>query len=254
LRGYCVMRRNESLQPRDHDNSREYFVARWAFALRYPAISFKAIRSWLSTRKLSRLMLLDIVERAVVMLVFARFAFVMLSAPSGTGSLLRLILLVSESLPVFLILTRREPKARSDKTVDWLLGLLGTILPLLAVPVAAGALVPVGLCGAAMLIGLYVQISAKVILGRSFGLIAANRGIKVTGPYRIVRHPMYAGYTIIHVGFLLAFPSLWNVVLYSTELVIQIGRVLREELLLSQDQCYRDYAARVRYRLIPMIF
>ena len=57
-----------------------------------------------------------------------------------------------------------------------------------------------------MLIGLYVQISAKVILGRSFGLIAANRGIKVAGPYRIVRHPIYAGYTIIHVGFLLALP------------------------------------------------
>ena len=105
-----------------------------------------------------------------------------------------------------------------------------------------------------MLIGLYVQISGKLILGRSFGLIAANRGIKMAGPYRFVRHPIYAGYTIIHVGFLLAFPSLWNVVLYSTELAIQIARLLREELLLNQDQNYRAYAARVRYRLIPMIF
>ena len=47
-----------------------------------------------------------------------------------------------------------------------------------------------------------------------------------------MRHPIYAGYTIIHVGFLLAFPSLWNLVLYSTELAIQMARVLREELLL----------------------
>ena len=248
------MRRNASLQPREQDNTREYFVARWTLALRYPATWFEAIRSRLSTRKLSRVMLLDIFERAVVLFVFGRFAFVMLSAPPGTGGILRIILLVSESLPVFLILTRRQSKARSDKTVDWLLGLMGTILPLLAVPVAAGALVPAGVCGAIMLIGFYVQISAKLILGRSFGMIAANRGIKVAGPYRIVRHPIYAGYTIIHVGFLLAFPSLWNVVLYSTELAIQIGRVLREELLLSQDQSYRDYAARVRYRLIPMIF
>ncbi len=188
------------------------------------------------------------------MFVFGRFAFVMLTAPAGTAGILRLILLVSEGLPVFLILTRRQSKVQSDKTVDWLLGLMGTILPLLAVPAAAGALVPAGLSGAIMLIGLYVQISAKVILGRSFGLVAANRGIKVAGPYRIVRHPIYAGYTILHVGFLLGFPSLWNVVLYSIELAIQIGRVLREELLLSQDQGYRDYAARVRYRLIPMIF
>jgi len=248
------MKRNESLQPLEHDDAREHFVARWAGALRYPATSFETIRFWLSTRKLSRVMLLDIFERAVVVLVFCHFAFVMLTALEGTAGILSTILLVSESLPVFLILTRRQSKAMSDKTVDWLLGLMGTILPLLAVPVAAGALVPAGVCGAIMLIGFCVQISAKLILGRSFGIIAANRGIKVAGPYRIVRHPIYAGYTIIHVGFLLAFPSLWNVALYSTELAIQIGRVLREELMLSQDQSYRDYAARVRYRLIPMIF
>ena len=248
------MKRNDSLQPLEQDTAREYFIARWAGAMRYPATSFETIRSWLSTRKLSRVMLLDIFERAVVVLVFGHFAFVMLTAPEGTAGILGIILLVSESLPVFLILTRRQSKAMSDKTVDWLLALIGSILPLLAVPVAAGALVSPGLCGAIMLIGLYVQISGKLILGRSFGLIAANRGIKVAGPYRIVRHPIYAGYTIIHVGFLLGFPSLWNLVLYSTELAIQIGRVLREELLLSQDQSYRDYAARVRYRLIPMIF
>ena len=248
------MRRNESLQPREQDNSREYFVAHWALALRYPATWFKAIRSWLFTRKLSRVILLDILERTVVVLLFGHFAFVMLTTPAGTAGILSLILLVSESLPVFLILIRRQANALSDKTVDWLLALMGSILPLLAVPAAAGALVPAGVCGTIMLVGLYVQISAKVFLGRSFGLVAANRGIKVTGPYRIVRHPMYAGYTIIHVGFLLSFPSLWNAVLYSTQLAIQMARLLREELLLNQDQSYRDYAARVRYRLIPMIF
>jgi protein-S-isoprenylcysteine O-methyltransferase Ste14 len=105
-----------------------------------------------------------------------------------------------------------------------------------------------------MLTGLYIQISAKLILGRSFGILAANRGIKVDGPYRVIRHPIYAGYTVTHIGFLLAFPSLWNAVLYSTELAIQITRLLREEFLLKQDQTYRDYASRVRYRLIPMIF
>ena len=76
----------------------------------------------------------------------------------------------------------------------------------------------------------------------------------MTGPYRIVRHPIYAGYTIIHVGFLVSFPSLWNVILYSAVLTIQIARISREELLLRQDPSYRDYTARVRYRLIPMIF
>ena len=208
----------------------------------------------LSMRGLSHVMILDMFERAIVVLVFGHFGFVMLTVPAGTAGILGLILLVSEGLPVLLILTRRRSKVLSNKLGDWFLGLTGTILPLLAIPVGAGGLVSEGLCGAIMLIGLYVQISAKMILGRSFGLIAANRGIKVAGPYQIVRHPMYAGYTILHVGFLLAFPSLWNIVLYSTELTIQMARLLREELLLNQDQNYRDYAARVRYRLIPMIF
>ena len=232
------------MQPYAKGNSRESVFA--AFAPGHRA------RSWVSTSK--QRMLLEIFERAIVVLVFCRFVFAMLTAPAATADILRFFLIVSESLPVFLILARRQAKARSDKTVDWLLGLIGTILPLLAAPVGAGGLIPEWLCGAIMLIGLNLQASAKVTLGRSFGLIAANRGIKVAGPYRIVRHPMYAGYTILHVGFLLGFPSLWNIVLYSTELTIQIGRVLREEMLLSQDQSYRDYAARVRYRLIPMIF
>ena len=242
------MRGNQTLQRSERNNAREPFVARWEFMLRHPATLFEG--TWLPKLKPSRVMPLDVFERAVVLLVFGHFAFVMV----GKASVLSLFLLASESLPVFLILTRRPASALSDKTVDWLLALMGTILPLLAAPVASGALVPPALSGGIMLIGLYVQISAKLILGRSFGLIAANRGIKVAGPYRIVRHPIYAGYTIIHVGFLLGFPSLWNLVLYSTQLTIQLARVLREELLLNQDQSYRDYAARVRYRLIPMIF
>src|SRR4029079_10479190 len=137
--------------------------------------------------------------------------------------------------------TRRKANAISDKPLDWFLALVGTTLPLLALPVGSNPLVSAGLSGAMMLLGLYVQCSAKMILGRSFGLIAANRGIKVRGPYRIVRHPIYAGYTIIHIGFLLAFPLLWNLVLYSTELAIQVARLLREELVLNQDQSYRDY-------------
>ena len=197
-------------------------------------------------------MLLDAFERTVILIVFGHFAFVMLAA--GKAGVLSLILLVSESLPVFLILTRREANALSDKPLDWLLALMGTTLPLLALPVGSNPLVPIGLSGAIMLLGLYVQISAKVILGRSFGLIAANRGIKVSGPYRIVRHPIYAGYIITHVGFLLCFPSLWNLGLYSTQLVVQVARLLREEHLLKQDLTYRDYVASVRYRLFPMIF
>jgi protein-S-isoprenylcysteine O-methyltransferase Ste14 len=233
------------------ENPGASFAAR--SASRYRATSWGLLRSRLFSRKLSRAKLLGIFERVVVLVVFSHFAFVMLAAFGKVG-VLSLLLLVSESLPVFLVLFRRDANALSDQPVDWLLALMGTTLPLLAVPVATITLVPTWLSGSIMLIGLCVQISAKAILGRSFGLIAANRGIKVAGPYRIVRHPMYGGYTIMHVGCLLGFPSLWNLVLYAIQLAIQVARLLREERLLNQDPGYRDYVARVRYRLFPLIF
>jgi protein-S-isoprenylcysteine O-methyltransferase Ste14 len=99
-----------------------------------------------------------------------------------------------------------------------------------------------------------VQISAKTALWRSYGLIPANRGVKTRGPYRFVRHPMYAGYTLTHVGFLLGFPSLQNFSLYFATFLIEVARLLREELILKQDTIYREYATRVRYRLLPGVF
>ena len=138
-RGLLIMTPNESLQPHEQDEALEHFLVRSALALRHPVHSFEALQSWLSG--LSRGMLLDILERSTLMLVFGHFAFVMLTAPAGTAGTLGLILLVSESLPVFLILTRRQSKALSEKTGDWLLGLTGAILPLLAVPVGSKGLV-----------------------------------------------------------------------------------------------------------------
>jgi protein-S-isoprenylcysteine O-methyltransferase Ste14 len=243
------MRREDLLQTSEH--AAHSSAVRWASPTSAKS-SLGTIQSWLSRRKLPRVKLLDVFERVVLLVVFGHFAFVMLTV--GKAGVLSFMLLVSESLPVFLVLTRRKANALSDKPLGWFLALVGTTLPLLALPVGSNPLVPAGLSGAIMLIGLYVQISAKVILGRSFGLIAANRGIKVAGPYRIVRHPIYAGYIITHVGFLLAFPSLWNLGLYSTQWVVQVARLLREEHLLKQDPNYRNYAASVRYRLFPMIF
>jgi len=76
----------------------------------------------------------------------------------------------------------------------------------------------------------------------------------VEGPYRFVRHPMYAGYTITHVGLLLAMPSIINTLLYAAALGLQIVRIQREERILCLDPAYKEFAARVRYRLLPLIY
>jgi protein-S-isoprenylcysteine O-methyltransferase Ste14 len=102
--------------------------------------------------------------------------------------------------------------------------------------------------------GLCLQTSAKLILWKSFGIVAANRGVKVAGPYRFIRHPIYAGYVLTHIGFLLGFPSLRNAILYLVALMIQSARLMREERILLQDPAYRAYAARTRYRLLPGLY
>ena len=89
---------------------------------------------------------------------------------------------------------------------------------------------------------------------RSFGVVAANRGVKASGPYAFVRHPMYAGYALTHIGFLLAGPALWNLAIYGATLAIAVRRILAEERVLMADPAYRALAEKTRYRLLPFIF
>ncbi|MGH9550334.1 MAG: hypothetical protein ACRD3W_13210 [Terriglobales bacterium] len=125
------MRQEEVLQISEQAD--HFAAARWTSAT--PAEgSAGTLQSRLSWHKLSRVKLLDVFERAVILVVFGHFAFVMLS--TGKAGVLSLILLASESLPVILIVTRRAANALSERPLDWLLALIGTILPLLALPVA----------------------------------------------------------------------------------------------------------------------
>lgn len=204
--------------------------------------------------ELTRPMALDIVERAVIAVLFSTFAYRMMTVPEVQPSIATFLLIASEVLPALFILFRRHSAVHSDKVIDWCLAFVGTNVALLSLPAQPGTIISQELCSAILLVGFYVQVASKVILGRSFGVVAANRGVKIEGPYRFVRHPIYAGYTIVHVGFLLGFPSLHNLILYSVTLAIQIARLMREERLLKQDPSYREYASRVRYRLIPMVF
>ncbi len=199
-------------------------------------------------------LMLDLCERLFVAAVFFSFAFRMLTGASDTPRIILLLLIVSETLPFVYIVLRAPSVTLSQWPTDWCFGILGTIFPMLVGPADVTPLVPVVVCLSLMSAGILLQIAAKLVLGRSFGIVAANRGVKVMGPYRFLRHPMYAGYTTTHVGFLLAMPSAMNALFYAMALTMQIVRILREERVLTQDPGYQAFAARVHYRLIPGIF
>lgn len=87
--------------------------------------------------------------------------------------------------------------------------------------------------------------------------IQKERGHQVvtTGPYAYVRHPMYAGALPILAGAPLLLGSWWGFAA-AAGLVLLIGlrAVLEERTLRSELAGYTDYAARVRYRLVPHLW
>ena len=119
-------------------------------------------------------------------------------------------------------------------------------------PGALQWLVPVGVV--LTVLGNFIQLLAKMFLRRSFGIAPANRGIKTDGMYRIVRHPMYAGYLLVHIGILTLMPTLFNFAVYAIGWWAQILRLLAEERLLGEDPAYREFMTKTRWRLIPGVF
>jgi protein-S-isoprenylcysteine O-methyltransferase Ste14 len=150
-----------------------------------------------------------------------------------------------------LLVFRRESH-RLQSPWDWIVALGFLHRPARPSSPTAIALEFIGV--ALQLAGTAFEIYAKIVLGRSFGIVAADRGIIVGGPYRIVRHPIYLGYFVTHVGFLLANWSPRNLALYIATCFFQISRILSEERILSEDAAYREYRGRVRFRLIPGVF
>lgn len=87
--------------------------------------------------------------------------------------------------------------------------------------------------------------------------IQTDRGHVVcdSGPYRIVRHPGYAGNLLALPGIVLALDSAWTLVPVAFALVVAVIRTALEDRTL-QDELpgYREYTSRVRYRLFPGIY
>jgi protein-S-isoprenylcysteine O-methyltransferase Ste14/uncharacterized membrane protein (UPF0127 family) len=162
-------------------------------------------------------------------------------------------LIVLETIVVVLFLSRRPVRLQSTRVLDWLFGLAGTYVPMFLRPRgASGALA--GLGEGMEIAGVSVAIVALVFLGRSFGIVAANRGVKTAGAYGLVRHPMYAGYFLTYVGYVLSYPSLVNACLALVTLAIQVTRALMEERVLAHDPSYREYLRRTPWRFIPYVY
>jgi protein-S-isoprenylcysteine O-methyltransferase Ste14 len=198
--------------------------------------------------------LLDLVERLTILALYLWLvARIVASMSEGAGALNGLIL-ISEGSIVFFVLIRRTTLDVSRDPADWFFALAATCAPLFVVLNPGQSLVPVASAGFIWIVGTILQISAKLTLRRSFGCVPANRGLKLGGPYRFVRHPMYAGYLLCHVAYLLINPNMLNLLLLVLCDCMQIPRLLAEERLLGRDPRYLAYRDEVPWRVIPGVF
>jgi protein-S-isoprenylcysteine O-methyltransferase Ste14 len=85
--------------------------------------------------------------------------------------------------------------------------------------------------------------------------IAEHQTVIRTGPYAVVRHPMYSGALIMLLGTPLALASWWGLIPFVLLVAVIVIRLLDEEkLLLANLPAYTEYATNVQYRLLPAVW
>jgi len=163
------------------------------------------------------------------------------------------LLILQQGLLMVLFLFRRGTPETSWRLFDWVVGVTGPFLPL-AMRERQDRVGLAWLGEPVQAVGLLIAIVASGFLGRSMGIVAANRGVKTGGIYGVMRHPMYAGHLLGYLGFLLANPTVRNALITAVTVVLMAARVHAEERLLVRDPAYRAYAGRTRWRLIPFVY
>jgi protein-S-isoprenylcysteine O-methyltransferase Ste14 len=171
-------------------------------------------------------------------------------------------------VPAELIAERGQPRENVKRWDRVLTSVAG--LPTLGIPIVAGlderfgwsppvALV-VHLLGLAVFVlgqGLFTWAMASNKYFSTLVRIQMDRHHTVAtgGPYRYVRHPGYTGYSVFSFGTSLALGSLWALIPAGLVACLLVVRTALEDRTLQEELAgYREYARRVRYRLLPGIW
>lgn len=195
----------------------------------------------------------DVAGRITITVAFIWQAVRIIQNWQATGRLSGVFFLVAGSLVVWFSLTRRPAMHVESSLGGRIAAIAGTLAPIFFRP-APRQLLPDALLSVWILCGALMAIASIVYLGRNFGIVAAHRGVSANGPYAVVRHPLYASYLVMHIGYICGNVSLANLILWVVAEGAQVVRILYEERVLSASASYVAYQQRVRWRLVPGIF
>ena len=105
-----------------------------------------------------------------------------------------------------------------------------------------------------LLAGNYLCVVVLLHLGRSISIMAEARRLVTSGPYGVIRHPLYLAEQVAIIGIFLQFLSWQAALVLLAHFIFQIRRMLNEERVLTETfPEYRDYANRTA-RLIPGVW
>lgn len=185
--------------------------------------------------------------------LYVVFAYAHLVDLADNGFRLSLALLVVfESVMVVLVFFRRDTSDVDLSAFAVFAGMVGSFAVLGFRPAGDGEDLLVGQL--IQIAGAVLQLGASFSLGRSFGLVPANRGIKTIGMYKVVRHPFYMAYLFTQLGYIVNNPSARNIAVMAVGTGFQVLRIGYEERLLLRDREYGTYANQVRWHLLPGIW
>ena len=178
---------------------------------------------------------------------WALIAGVQIQSAYDNRSILPLLVGIENALICWRLLHQTQDAAEPLPWYVTLVAWISVFLPMGITIVGQRPLLVSILSGA----GVALTIWAILSLGPSFGIAPADRGLVTQGPYRFVRHPMYAGALLTAASVVAWNFTVLNAVILALAIASMAFRVYFEEKTITG---YAGYAAAVRWRIIPFVW
>ncbi|HUS59400.1 MAG TPA: methyltransferase [Planctomycetota bacterium] len=190
----------------------------------------------------------------VLALMWAFFAVSTYMSWRQTHSIVALLLFFVNTLFAVLFVLRRSSLDVSENPKDWMITAATILLSLSLRVNGTHQIALLAVSQAVQGVSVTIILLSLTALGRSFGLIPANRGVKTGGMYSYVRHPLYAGELLFYLGFIIGNFTAFNAVVCVCILLGLNVRAAAEERLLRKDDAYSHYMEHVRFRFFPGLY